>query len=55
MQANSFNSGGQDSRALAADNTVVAWGDWGRAQSLVPAGLTNVVAIAGGEGSPLRF
>ncbi len=34
--------------ALKADGTVVAWGNNFRNQTTIPAGLTNVVAIAGG-------
>jgi hypothetical protein len=35
--------------ALLADGTVRAWGDDGWDQSAVPAGLTNVVAVAAGQ------
>ena len=34
--------------ALKADGTVVAWGDNGEGQADVPAGLTDVIAIAAG-------
>jgi alpha-tubulin suppressor-like RCC1 family protein len=35
--------------ALKTDGTVVAWGENGFHQTDVPAGLSNVVAIAAGE------
>jgi alpha-tubulin suppressor-like RCC1 family protein len=35
--------------ALKDDGTVVAWGDDGNGQSSVPAGLTDVVQVAGGR------
>ena len=38
--------GYQNSLALRADGTVVAWGDNSFGQTIVPVGLTNVVAVA---------
>ena len=40
--------GYQHSVALRSDGTVVAWGDNGYGQLGIPAGLTNVIAIAAG-------
>jgi hypothetical protein len=37
------------SLALKNDGTVIAWGDNGAHQADVPAGLSNVVAIAAGD------
>ena len=37
------------SLALKADGTVVGWGDNSYGQTNIPAGLTNVVAIAAGD------
>ena len=37
------------SLALKADGTVVGWGYNGYGQTTIPAGLTNVVAIAAGD------
>ena len=41
--------GGTHSLALKADGTVVGWGDNGFGETNIPAGLTNVVAIAAGN------
>ena len=40
---------------MGADGTVVAWGDNSQGQIGVPAGLTNVVAVAGGGAHSLAL
>jgi len=48
-------AGDTNALALREDGTLVAWGDNGLAQAAVPAGLANVVDVAGGNGYSLAL
>ena len=42
-------------RALAVGGTVVAWGNDNNGETDVPSGLSNVVAVASGDGQSLAL
>jgi hypothetical protein len=49
MPAIMFTAGEWFCMALNSNDTVVVWGDNGSGQTNVPAGLTNIIAIAAGS------